>query len=190
MGAQEPDLELVRRARQGDGEAFGELVAKYQRLLTSLAFGILGDNGRTEDAVQDAFVSAWQALGTFRSEANFRNWLCRILVNKAYSAHRWARVRRWISLDQTGETGVSVGDHLVDASAEADPERERLERERSEEIRKAVAELPLQQRTAVLLRSSDMDVADVAQTMGVAEGTIKAHLHQARAKLERLLGGT
>lgn len=187
MSAQEQDADLVARARQGDAEAFGVLVARYQRLLTSVAYGILGDSGRTEDAVQDAFVSAWQALPQYRGEANFRNWLCRILVNKAHSAHRWARVRRWLSLDApASEEGAAIDP--ADPSAAADPERGQLEQERDRQIREAVAGLPLKQRTAVLLRAGGLDVAAVAESMAVAEGTVKATLFQARANLEKSLG--
>ncbi|MBI5622212.1 MAG: sigma-70 family RNA polymerase sigma factor [Elusimicrobia bacterium] len=179
------DAEIVERARKGDAEAFGTLVSHYQRLLTSIAFGIMGDPGKTEDLVQDAFLAAWQSLPKYRGDASFKNWLCRILVNKAYSALRWGRLRNWLSLDQPeGREWVEV---LQDDSPEADPERAKLRLERSHAVREAVACLPLQQRTAVALRSTGLDVAEVAKAMGVAEGTVKAHLHQARSRLAAML---
>ncbi|MBI3507734.1 MAG: RNA polymerase sigma factor [Proteobacteria bacterium] len=188
MSATDNDAELVQRARNGDGDAFGELVERYQKLLTSVAFGILGEDGKTEDAVQDAFISAWQNLRTYRGEANFRNWLCRILVNKAYSVHRWGRLRRWMSLDGASETESALVSRLVDESLEADPERRRLAEEKAKAVQKAVADLPIKQRTAVMLRSNGLDVAAVAEAMSVAEGTVKAHLFQAREKLQKALG--
>ncbi|MBI5241873.1 MAG: RNA polymerase sigma factor [Elusimicrobia bacterium] len=181
MSDHDLDAELVERARQGDAEAFGTLVAQYQRLLTSVAFGIAGDPGKTEDLVQDAFLAAWRALPQYRGEASFKNWLCRILVNKSYSALRWAGLRKWLSLDHPQAAAVP------DGSPEADPEGMRLRSERSQAVREAVAGLPPQQRTAVALRASGLDVAEVARAMGVAEGTVKAHLHQARARLAEVL---
>lgn len=181
MTTQDPDSDLVERARQGDSAAFSALVANHQRLLTSLALGMLKDEGRAEDAVQEAFLSAWRALGSYRGEARFRNWLCRILVNKAASMLRWGRLRQWLSLDEAA--GKTLGETLPDPSADASPEQAGLQEEHSRAVREAVAALPLQQRTAVLLRANGLDVAEVAQTMGVAEGTVKAHLHQARSKL-------
>lgn len=181
------DVELVERAREGDSGAFGVLIKRYQRLLMDIAFGILGDPGRTEDVVQESFLAAWQAIARYRGDASFKNWLCRILLNEAYSALRWGGLRRCLSLDQSSATPWE--ELLEDTSAEADPESGRLREERMAEVRRAVSALPLQQRTAVVLRSKGLDVAEVAQTMGVAEGTVKAHLHQARARLSALMGG-
>ncbi|MBI4676495.1 MAG: sigma-70 family RNA polymerase sigma factor [Elusimicrobia bacterium] len=179
------DAEIVERARRGDAEAFGTLIAHYQRLLTSIAFGIVGDPGRTEDLVQEAFIAAWKALPRYRGDASFKNWLCRILLNKTYSTLRWGRLRRWLSLDQPSETPWA--ETIEDTAPDADPERLHLREERSAAVRETVAGLPLQQRTAVVLRASGLDVVEVARTMGVAEGTVKAHLHQARARLSSVM---
>jgi len=181
----DPEDDLLQRARSGDAEAFNALVAANQKILMSVAMGILQDSGRAEEAVQDSFVSAWRALSSYRGEASFRNWLCRIAVNKSYSILRWARLRRWLSLDQTSEKNWS--ETLVDSAPDADPERLTLQAERAEMIRAAVSGLPLQERTAVSLRANGMDVLEIARTMGVAEGTVKAHLHHARAHLEKIL---
>jgi RNA polymerase sigma-70 factor (ECF subfamily) len=182
----DPEADLVRRARSGDTEAFNALVAANQKIMLSVAMGILQDSGRADEAVQDAFVSAWKSLSAYRGEASFRNWLCRIAVNKSYSILRWGRLRRWLSLDQTAERDWS--ETLVDSSADADPERQTLQDERSGLIRAAVAGLPLQERTAVTLRANGLDVLDIARAMNVAEGTVKAHLHHARAHLSKILG--
>ncbi|MFH1724039.1 MAG: sigma-70 family RNA polymerase sigma factor [Elusimicrobiota bacterium] len=190
MTVQDPDQELVERAKRGDTQAFGALVERYQRLLTALAFGMLRDEGKTEDVVQEAFISAWKSLPGFRGAAKFRNWLCRILLNKARSALRWGRLRRWISLDEpSGEKERALEGRLTDESAEADPEGSSLREEHGRAVRDAVAAMPLRQRTAVLLRSGGLDVSEVAEAMGLAEGTVKAHLHQARLRLEKVLGG-
>lgn len=159
-----------------------------QRLLTTLASGILGNEAKAEDIVQEAFISAWKSLPGFRGDARFRNWLCRIALNRARSLLRWDRLRRWISLDEpTGERGETLQDRLQDSSPEVNPEHGRLRKEQSQALRSAVAEMPLQQRTAVLLRSGGLEVSEVAEAMGVAEGTAKAHLHQARLRLQKLL---
>ena len=179
------DAELVERARRGDAEAFGALVTRHQRLLTSVASGLLNDKGRTEDVVQEAILSAWKSFDGYRGEAQFKNWLCRIVVNKVYSALRWGRFRSWLSLDSA--SGAAAAAAVIDDSADADPERLSLQEERSDAIRRAVASLPLQQKTAVLLRANGLGVAEVAEAMGVAEGTVKAHLHQARARLDGVL---
>lgn len=182
----ESDEALIERARGGDAQAFGVLASRYMKLLTGVAYGLLKDEGRAEDAVQDAMMSAWKSIGDYRGEARFKNWLCRIVLNKAYSALRWGRLRDWLSLD--GPAGAVVAATAVDPGADADPEGSRLREERAAAIRDAVAALPLQQRTVVLLRANGMTVTEAAQTMNLAEGTVKAHLHAARARLEAALG--
>lgn len=182
------EAELVARASKGDAEAFGTLVGHYQRLLTGIAFGIVGDSARTEDLVQEAFLAAWKALPGYRGEASFKNWLCRILLNKTYSSLRWGRLRQWLSLDTSSETPWA--ETLEDTGPEGNPESIQLRQERSAAVRAAVAGLPLQQRTAVVLRSNGLDVVEVARTMGVAEGTVKAHLHSARARLAAVAENT
>lgn len=180
----DPDGDLVAQARLGDEEAFGRLIERHQRLLTGLAFSMTHDEAKSEDIVQDAFVSAWRALPKFRGDARFRNWLCRILVNKANSALRWARLRRWARLDAPVEEARRAWvDALRDPAPEADPEGGALQSERDAAVRRRVAELPLQQRTAVMMRANGMSVKEVAEAMGVAEGTVKAHLHAARRGL-------
>lgn len=187
MSIQDPDQELVERSKRGDAKAFADLVERYQRLLTSIAVGMLRDEAKAEDVVQDSFISAWKSLPRFQGRARFRNWLCRIAVNKARSALRWGRLWRWVSLESAPvDRGVLAEEALLDRSV--DPERTSLAEERSRLIREAVAALPLQQRTAVLLRGSGLEVLEVAETMGVAEGTVKAHLHQARRRLEKTVG--
>lgn len=135
-----------------------------------------------------SFLAAWKFLPKYRGEASFKNWLCRILLNKAYSALRWGRLRQWLSLDQS--SGVPWSEVLEDTAPDADPERLRLREERSAAVRAAVSGLPLQQRTAVALRANGLEVTEVARTMGVAEGTVKAHLHQARTRLSSVMEGT
>ncbi len=187
MSVKDPDADLVAQARDGDSGAFAELVERYQVLLTSIAYGMLQEAESSEDVVQEAFVSAWKSLSSYRGDAKFRNWLCRILVNKGRSALRWRRLRRWVRLDapKSGSDETYVDD-LKDMSLDANIERAAVERERSTAVRRAVARLPEQQRTAVLLRSNGLAVAEVAQTMDIAEGTVKAHLHQARQRLKEL----
>lgn len=186
MSENDQDAALVALARQGDAEAFGVLVTRHQKLLTSVAFGVLNDASRTEDVVQEAVMSAWKAFDGYRGEAQFKNWLCRIVVHKSISALRWGRLRSWLSLDSVA--GAKVAETFVDGARDAEPEKMSLQEERAEAIRRAVAVLPLQMRTAVTLRGQGLGLAEVAEAMGVAEGTVKAHLFTARQRLAQALG--
>jgi RNA polymerase sigma-70 factor (ECF subfamily) len=187
--ALDPDAELVSRARLGDEDAFGELIERHQRLLTGLAYGMTHDEARSEDLVQDAFVSAWRALPKFRGAARFRNWLCRILYNKVRSAMRWSALRRFVRLESSAdEAGRSWAEALADPSLEGDPQGGALRAETDAAIRGAIAALPFRQRSVVLMRANGLGLREIADAMGVAEGTVKAHLHHARQKLEPFAG--
>src|SRR3982750_459503 len=82
------DAELVTRSRSGDLDAFGELVARYQSLVCSLAYSATGSLPQSEDLAQDIFVTAWRQLGSLREPAKLRSWLCGIARNLI---HNWQR---------------------------------------------------------------------------------------------------
>lgn len=183
----DPDGELVSQAQLGNEGAFGTLMERHQRLLIALTFGMTHDEARSEDIVQDAFVAAWRALPKYRGESNFRNWIVRIALNKTRSALRWSRLRRWVRLDAPlEESQRSWVESIQDPASDADPALSAIKTEMDAAIRRAIAQLPLQQRTAILLRANGMSVKEIALSMQIAEGTIKAHLHAARQKLEPL----
>jgi len=185
----DPDAELVSQARLGDTAAFSALIDRHQDLLLGLALSVLHDRQKAEDAVQDALVSAWKGLPKYRAEARFRNWLCRILLNKTRSELRWSSIRRWIRLDAPlSETQQTWIDTVPDAEPGADPQAAAVQAERDKNIRAAVASLPEKQRIAVTLRAEGMSLIEIAASMDVAEGTVKAHLHAARGKIDASMG--
>src|SRR5919199_3914626 len=92
------DEQLVERARAGDGDAFGEVVRRWERKIYALAYGITGSVEEARDAAQETFISAYRNLQGFRGEAKVSSWLHRIAVNQCISRQRRARVR--------AETGI------------------------------------------------------------------------------------
>ncbi|HKQ62331.1 MAG TPA: RNA polymerase sigma factor [Candidatus Polarisedimenticolaceae bacterium] len=176
--AEEPgtrdDPLLVERFRRRDEAAFEQVVALHRRTVYRVARSLLGSHEDADDAAQAAFIRAWRARQDFRGNASLRTWLVRIVLNVAKTM-KAGRAEPWI-LDGSA------------LPAEAgSPLDERLEREQAgARVRGAVAALPPRQREVVVLKIfGELTHREVAAAMGLSEGAVKAHLHQAIANLRR-----
>jgi RNA polymerase sigma-70 factor, ECF subfamily len=118
------DAELVALARQGDHEAFGELVTRHQTAVYRAALAAVGSPAEAEDASQDAFVSAYRRLGSFRGDASFKTWLLTIAWNHAINRRR--RLTRWLrrSSGLMGQEGSACG-HASPRTSESEGEHQR-----------------------------------------------------------------
>jgi RNA polymerase sigma-70 factor (ECF subfamily) len=177
--AADADDLLVERTRRGDREAFDQIVARHKRTVYVTARRLLGSHEEADEAAQAAFVRAWRSLASFRGDASLRTWLVRIVLNVAKNM-RGAR-RPHERLSEVAEP--------ADPGERAD---ERLARRRAgTRVRRAVAALPTRQREVVVLKLfSDMTHREVAWCLGLSEGAVKAHLHQAVANLRRRMART
>ena len=174
------DAAFVRLARAGDEHAFGALVRKHVRAAHAAALVVLGDAAEAEDAVQDAFVSALKRLEDCRPEEKFRPWLLTIVRNRAIDLRRRQRVRRADSLDVVGETVAAPAAHGPLRDAERADVRAHLER--------ALATLTDVRREVVLLHDLEgWSHREIGEHLGLAEGTVRAHLFWARRDLRRRL---
>jgi RNA polymerase sigma-70 factor, ECF subfamily len=174
------DGDLVRGARRGDREAFGQLVQRYQRRLWGLVLMVTRDPGGAEEIAQDAFVRAYTRLERYDAQHPFYPWLATIAVRLAQN---WLRDRGRVVRH---EGAALDGEHDRGASAEA--LNALIEDERGRRLWRAVATLTSGERTAVLLYYRDeMAVADIARALGVTRGTIKTLLFRARQHLRERL---
>ena len=172
------DARLVERTRTGDTRAFDEIVARHKRAVYRTARRLLGSHEDADEAAQIAFVRAWQALSGFRGESSLRTWLVRIVLNVSKSLR--AKAPR---LD-----GLEGQEQLADTRAGSDDLLRR--RELRARVRRAVDRLPPRQREVVILKVfSEMTHREVAQILGLSEGGVKAHLHQAVSNLRRRMAG-
>ena len=177
------DAALLQAHLAGDAEAFAELVRRHAPRLWGVALGVLGDREEAADAVQDAFVSAYRAAGSFRGDAAVTTWLHRIVVNASLDRLRRARARPTVPLDPGGDGGGPGPAERLAAPGDAHAAVE-LE----VDVRAALAELPEHQRAAlVLVDLQDLPVAEAAAVLGVAVGTVKSRCARGRAALALLL---
>ena len=179
---QRRDLILLERARSGDLGAFNDLVECYQDHLFALVARMVPDRDQADDAVQEAFFSAYRNMHGFRG-GSVRSWLSRIAVNAAMDTQR-ARKRR----------PVQPYPELEDeswqppAGADADPERTAVHAERTRMLASALATITPDQRAAIVLFDVEgYDYAEIAEMTGVSLGTVKSRIHRGRLALRARL---
>jgi RNA polymerase sigma-70 factor (ECF subfamily) len=170
-GSDDVGSAVLDRARRGDQEAFAAVVRAYDRRLRGLAYRILGDRDRMDDALQEAYVRAFRALPRFRGDARLGTWLFRITYNASLDELARGRKAAHAPLDElAGQASVlpEPGDALGARS----------------ELATALAALSPEERAVVLLVDAEgLDYADAAQVLTVPVGTVASRLNRARAAL-------
>ena len=180
--AQRRDLILLERAREGDLDAFNDLVVVYQDLLFALVVRMVPDRDQASDCVQEAFFSAYRNMSSFRGGI-VRSWLSRIAINAAMDTQR---LRKRRPVDPYPELEDDSWQPPADASA--DPVTTALETERNRALNRALAEVTDDQRAAIVLYDIEgYDYAEIAQMTGVSLGTVKSRIHRGRIALRGLL---
>lgn len=175
-----PEHASLDAARRGDVRAFNRLVEAYQRLAYNVAYRTLGNPDEAADATQEAFLSAFRAIGEFRG-GSFKSWLLRIVVNACYDQLRRRQRHSTASLEALHEEGD--GD-LALSDARPGPESAALSSETVAVIQAALDHLPDDQRmVAVLCDVQGLSYEEAAVALGIAVGTIKSRLSRARARL-------
>ncbi len=185
------DTDAVRAVLDGDTDRYAELVDRYQGPTLRLAFSLLNNYDDARDVSQDAFVSAYQALGRFRGAARFSTWFYRIVVNKCHDALR-ARLRRPQAVSGVGEPDPGAngaGWFMVDVEdPAAGPRDDVASRELAHELQRAIQDLSAHQRMVFMLHHMNgHSLEDVAGMMGCRVGTVKSHLFRAVESLRRRL---
>lgn len=178
-GVAESDDALLRRHAQGDPEAFGVLVHRHRDRLWAVALRTLGDPDEAADALQDGLLNAFRRATSYRGDAAVTTWLHRIIVNACIDRVRKAAVRPSSAMPDDTDRAMRF------ASRDPDPADQVSLRM---DIEAALATLPPDQRAAlVLVDMEGMPVADVAELLGCAVGTVKSRCARARARLLPLL---
>lgn len=179
--------DLLARGHTEEARArFEELVSRFQRRASRIAFHYLRDVAEADDAVQDAFVKVFVHLSRYREELPFDVWFTRIVVNGCLDRLKArARQERWLVRPSDGSLERSGTEP---AAAEASPEAQLLARERRERVLAAIARLPERQRTVVLLSQIDgRSAKEIGGITGLNESTVRVHLFRALRALRRML---
>jgi RNA polymerase sigma factor (sigma-70 family) len=176
------DAELIERAREGEVMAYESLVRRYQDAAVRTAY-LIAPDGDAEDAVQEAFVKAYRALGRFRAGSPFRPWLLRIVANEARNRRRSAGRRAGLAL--------RAAEDRRPGDAAPSPESAVLGREQRAWLIAALNALSDGDREIIASRHIlDLSEAETAEVLGLPRGTVKSRLSRALARLRTQLAAT
>jgi len=172
-----PDVELVELARLGDRSAFDELLRRHDPRMRALAYRLMADRHRMDDALQEAYLRAFRALPRFRGDARVSTWLFRITYNACLDELARARKTTHVPLDEVVEQASDPFE--LDDALEA-----------RGEIARQFAELAPDERAVVFLVDVEgFDYAAASRILGIPVGTVKTHVLRGKAKLKARLAG-
>lgn len=180
---------LIRAAASGSLDAFNHLVMAYQDLVYHQAYSLLGERQSAEDASQESFIRAFNAIHSYRG-GSFRAWLLRITANLCYDELRRHKNHTWQSLYPENEDGEEVESPAWVVDSQAFVEDIIDQAELSEQVQHSLDELPHKYRSVVnLVDVLEMDYAEAAQILEIPVGTVKSRLARARLQLKHSLSG-
>ena len=178
------DEELVARSRSGDAESFNQLITRWERPIYALAYRVIGREEDARDVTQETFLRAFRGLAAFKGQAKFSSWLYRIALNLCRD---WIR-RKKRSPMATLPEDVELEDVVSDAAPTETVEDLVSRRELSELVEAAMARLPEEQRTAIILKEyHGMTFQEIADLQGCPLSTVKTRLYQGLSVLRREL---
>ena len=175
---------VLIRARQGDEDAFGDLVQQHSRRVFQLAFRMMGNEQDAEDVVQESFLRAFKQLGRFESRANFGTWLHRIAVNCSIDLIR-GRKHQEMGQDANDLELLDSGD---DQRVDPSPERLMLSSEVQERVGRAMGGLTAMERAAFVLRHFEgQSIDEISKALGLKTNAAKHSIFRAVRKMRLAL---
>jgi RNA polymerase sigma-70 factor (ECF subfamily) len=186
------DEALMLRYQGGDRSAFAQLVRRHKAPVFNFILRHTRSSSVAEDLTQDVFVRVVQSAADFRHSARFSTWVYTIARNLCIDQLRKAQLRRHPSLDQpqagADEDGPTLGERTADQHPDRAVDRAAIGRQLSEHIRRAVDDLPEDQREVFLLREvANVPFKDIATMIGIPENTVKSRMRYALERLQRAL---
>lgn len=183
---------LLEQVRDGNGASFAPLVAAHSARIISLAFRLVGNQEDAEDLAQEAFLRLYRNLATFRGDSSVATWLYRTTTHLALDHLRRQKLKRKFFFFRSSNEGYDPVEFAADQGAS--PPEQFLANEAGKRLRQALEKLSVRQRMVFTLRHHEgMPLKEIGTTLGLEEGTVKAHLFRAvqvlRKELKELQGG-
>jgi len=180
FGEDVSNSELVKKSQLGDKSAFEELVKRHQELVFSLSFKLTGNRELANDVAQEAFIRAWKAIEKFRGDSTFGTWIYRITVNTAWTLRKKAKKHYSLNIEDTQEPVI--------VDEKKDPELVAINSDLSLVLRKALNQIPLEQRIIVELKNIEgRSHKEIADYLDISVTAAKVRLHRAHQKLRNIL---
>lgn len=183
-----PDVDLVKRAQQGDMEAFEELVARHRDKIYARAFSMMRNEDDATDLSQEAWVKGWQRLKQFQGDSSFVTWMTRIVINLCLDQLRKHKRQRAESIEVLDEELGGVERQMPAVTINPTEGLERTELRAR--IDKALAQLSYEHRTVLVLHEfEELEYKEIAKRMECSIGTVMSRLFYARRKMAALMAG-
>ena len=183
ISAHTTDADLAQRAASGDQSAFECIMRRHNRLLFRTARSILKNDSETEDALQEAYLHAWRALGSFRADAKLSTWLVRIVINESLGRLR-RRGAQVIPLDTAVDMHEQGTEALMEDDPDQQPDRVAMRSEVRRLIEARIDTLPDVYRTVFMLRAvEELSVEETALALDIPEATVRTRFFRARGLL-------
>ena len=180
FGEEVSNSELVKKSQLGDKSAFEELVKRHQDLVFSLSFKLTGNRELANDVAQESFIRAWKAIEKFRGDSTFGTWIYRITVKTAWTLRKKAKKHNSLNIEDTQEPVV--------IDEKKDPELVAINSDLSVVLRKALNQIPLEQRIIVELKNIEgRSHKEIADYLDISVTAAKVRLHRAHQKLRNIL---
>jgi RNA polymerase sigma-70 factor (ECF subfamily) len=175
------EAEWISRCQQGDQDALKKIFDWYNKKVYSIAYGVLEQREDALDVVQEVFIKLSRSIQNFKGKSKFYTYLYRMTINTAIDLARKRKKFPISSLDQ--EEGLQLPDGI-----EERPDRILLDKELEGRVKSAMRELPIDQRTAIVLRGVEgLSYQEMAEAMGCSIGTVMSRLHYGRKRMRELL---
>jgi RNA polymerase sigma-70 factor (ECF subfamily) len=170
---------LVERCLAGDDAAFDHLILRYQDMVFSLAFRLLGGYDEAVDLSQEVFLQVYRKLSSFRRDSSLKTWIYRIVINRAKNRRRWWKRR----ITEMTALPIEVAETRA-RSKELPPDEVLARKEQGRILHEAIDRLPFDQRTILLLKEIEgLSYDEISSTLDLPLGTVKSRLARARASL-------
>lgn len=181
---EDPDFDLVQRAREGDTRAFDALILKHGDRLYGLVYNMTSNKEDTHDLLQEIFAKAYRSLGRFRGKSTFYTWIYQIAVNMTLNFLKKRKRRTGLSLNEL-DSSVQRDPGLVDTAHQSDPERQSNLHELQKRLNEAMQQLSDSHRTVVTLFDiQGLPHGEIAKILKVSVGTVRSRLHYAHQQLQ------
>src|SRR6266545_304600 len=176
------DSDLIDRCLRKDNNAWDEIVVRYQRKVFHIAYKFTGKHDEAEDLTQDVFIKLFRSLDKFNRDADFSTWLSSVARNYCIDHYRASKREREVLVEDL------VAFDLAPASPGSNPHRALEDRDRRSFLRRGLESLPAKLREAVVLRDlQGLSYQEMADRLGLPEGTVKSRINRGREELSRLL---
>ena len=184
----DPDADLVARAKEGDTEAFDELVIKYTPKLYGLVYHMTSNREDSNDILQDVFAKAYRSLKRFKGKSSFYTWIYAIATNMSLNFLKKRNRRQGMSLDDVDST-IEHDKEFIELTSKSDPIRETHIGELQEKLNEAMQTLSDNHRAVVTMYDiQGIPHTEIAKILGVSEGTVRSRLFYAHRQLQTQLG--